>query len=74
MAEEREARRRADALLARLIVNMPALEGAADAPTRSQTSEVGALDPAEVALRPVLGSSIPDPHSRSERVLRERRM
>ena len=55
MAEEREARGRADTLLARLIVDMPALEGPADAPTRSQTSEMGALDPAEVAPSFFLG-------------------
>jgi hypothetical protein len=53
LAEEREARRRADTLLARLIDNMPTLEDLTDAPTRSQTSEVGALDPAGVAPRPV---------------------
>jgi hypothetical protein len=59
--EDTKARRRADTLLARLIVNMPALEGPADAPTRSQTSEVGALDPAEVASRPVSRVEHPRP-------------
>jgi hypothetical protein len=47
----REARRRADTLLARLIDNMLALEDPVDAPTLSQTSEAGAQDPAEVAPR-----------------------
>ena len=49
MAAEREARRGADTLLARLIDNMLALEEPADAPTRSQTGEAGARESAEVA-------------------------
>jgi hypothetical protein len=61
-------------LLAGLIDNMLALEDPVDAPTLSQTSEAGAQDPAEVAARPDLGLSIPDPHNGSERVLKERRI
>ena len=48
----REARRRADTLLARLIDNMLALEDPVDASTLPQTSEAGAQDPAEVAPGP----------------------
>jgi hypothetical protein len=50
--EEREARRRADTLLARLMDNIPALEPPADAPEQSQTSQEAAEEPAEAAPMP----------------------
>jgi hypothetical protein len=49
LVEERISPRRAAMLLARLIDNIPAVEDLADSPTRSQTSEVGDQEPAEVA-------------------------
>jgi len=49
--EEREARRRADTLLARLMDSVPALEPPADAPAPAQASE----EPAEGAADSVAG-------------------